>query len=243
MCRGLSPGARAAAAIADRAGRGPSELTAAAECVLSGSTSFEKEPRTPTIRGKAGGRDRDRAAGRRPDDCLILANFAMLVGLTVSTPERARTEIAAELISCREGMCSDDVQPSGLGRTLASDVEPFRALEGDFLSRFASVKGALDPSARLRRRVEAGRGGPPGVIRSSPSTMQEVSLFRRSWQDSVVHFPCVLRSSRATFRSCRGHARRMRGTGAAAALAFRYEAAGGHHVARLRARFSIVLFR
>jgi hypothetical protein len=36
--------------------------------------------------------------GDAQDDCLILANFAMLFSLTLPTADRARTEVAAELI-------------------------------------------------------------------------------------------------------------------------------------------------
>ncbi|RPI51822.1 MAG: hypothetical protein EHM55_18000, partial [Acidobacteria bacterium] len=76
-----------------------SELTAAADFVLPGSTSFEKDASYTNDQGRVQGAATVIAApGDAQDDCLIFANFAMLVGVTVSTPDRARTEIAAELI-------------------------------------------------------------------------------------------------------------------------------------------------
>ena len=75
-----------------------SELTAAADFVLPGSTSFEKDASYTNDQGRVQGAAAVIAApGDAQDDCLIFANFAMLFGGTLSTPDRARPEIAAEL--------------------------------------------------------------------------------------------------------------------------------------------------
>ena len=143
-----------------------SELTAAADCVLPGSTSFEKDASYTNDQGNVQGAAAVIAApGDAQDDCLILANFAMLVGLTVSTPERARAEIAAELIHLQAygDAAADDVQPSGLGAHLASDVEPVRALEVGFpFPGFASGQrraGSERAASGARHRGRA-RAGP-----------------------------------------------------------------------------------
>jgi hypothetical protein len=112
------------------------------------------------------------APGDAQDDCLILANFAMLVGLAVSTPERARTEIAAELIHLQaygrlqQMMFSRPVSV----RTWLQMSNPSERWKWDFLFQdLPPVKGALDPSALPPAPASRpGEGGPPGVIRLKP---------------------------------------------------------------------------
>jgi NADH-quinone oxidoreductase subunit G len=72
-----------------------SELTAAADFVLAGSTTFEKDGLFTNDQDKVQGA----AAvvvppGEAQDDCLILMNFAMVLGLTLPSRQTARTEIA-----------------------------------------------------------------------------------------------------------------------------------------------------
>ena len=90
-CRGSSRRARAARLpLLIVHGVVHSELTAAADCVLPGSTSFEKDASYTNDQGIVQGAATVIAApGDAQDDCLILRNFAMLLGLTVSTA-RAR---------------------------------------------------------------------------------------------------------------------------------------------------------
>jgi predicted molibdopterin-dependent oxidoreductase YjgC len=75
-----------------------SELTAAADFVLAGSTAFEKDGVFTNDRGRVQGAAGVIAPpGDAQDDCLILASFGMLLGLTLPTRENARVEIASEL--------------------------------------------------------------------------------------------------------------------------------------------------
>jgi anaerobic selenocysteine-containing dehydrogenase len=150
-----------------------SELTAAADCVLSGSTSFEKDASYTNDQGKVQGAATVIAApGDAQDDCLILANFAMLVGLTVSTPERARTEIAAELIHLQDYGTLQQMmfsRPVSV-RTWLQMSNPSERWKWDFLFQdLPPVKGALDPSSLPPAPASRpGEGGPPGVIRLKP---------------------------------------------------------------------------
>ncbi len=150
-----------------------SDLTAAADCVLSGSTSFEKDASYTNDQGRVQGAATVIAApGDAQDDCLILANFAMLVGVTVSTPERARTEIAAELIHLQAyGMLQQMrfSRPVSM-RTWLQMSNPSERWKWDFLFQDAPpVKGALDPSSLPPAPASRpGEGGPPSVIRLKP---------------------------------------------------------------------------
>ena len=127
------------------------ELTAAADFVLPGSTSFEKDGSYTNDQGKVQGAAAVIAPpGDAQDDCLILANFAMLFGLKVSTPERARTEIAAELVergnygTLQQMVFSRPVA----ARTWLQASNPSERWKWDFLFQdLPPVKGDLDPSA------------------------------------------------------------------------------------------------
>ena len=140
-----------------------SELTAAADCVMPGSTSFEKDASYTNDQGNVQGAATVIAApGDAQDDCLILANFAMLLGLTVSTPERARTEIAAELIHLQAyGVLQQMMfsRPVSL-RTWLQMSNPSERWKWDYpVPGSAAREGRLDPElAAAGARVAAGRG-------------------------------------------------------------------------------------
>ena len=144
-----------------------SELTAAADCVLSGSTSFEKDASYTNDQGKVQGAATVIAApGDAQDDCLILANFAMLAR-PHALDTRARAHRDCRRAHPSAGLwhaAADDVQPSGAGAHVAADVEPVRALEVGFpVPGFAAgQRRARSELAAPGARVEAGRGRAPG---------------------------------------------------------------------------------
>jgi NADH-quinone oxidoreductase subunit G len=150
-----------------------SELTAAADCVLSGSTSFEKDASYTNDQGRVQAAATVIAApGDAQDDCLILANFAMLVGTTVSTPDRARTEIAAELIHLQAyGVLQQMMfsRPVTL-RTWLQMSNPSERWKWDHLFQdLPPVKGTVDPSSLPPAPASRpGEGGPPRVIALKP---------------------------------------------------------------------------
>src|SRR5918995_800289 len=128
-----------------------SELTAAADCVMAGSTSFEKDASYTNDQGRVQGAATVIAApGDAQDDCLILSNFGMLLGVNVSTPERARTEIAAELIHLQAyGVLQQMMfsRPVSM-RTWLQMSNPSERWKWDFLFQdLPPLKGALDPSS------------------------------------------------------------------------------------------------
>jgi len=140
-----------------------SELTAAADFVLPGSTSFEKDASYTNDQGMVQGAAAVIAPpGDAQDDCLILANFAMLFGLQLSTAERARTEIATALIHMQAYGALQQLKFSRPVpvRTWLQASNPSERWKWDFLFRdLPPVKGALDPSALPQA---------PGVIRLKP---------------------------------------------------------------------------
>ena len=128
-----------------------SELTAAADFVLPGCSSFEKDATYTNDQGKVQGAATVIVApGDAQDDCLIFANFAMLFGGAVSTPEQARTEIAAELMhlqaygALQQMMFSRPVSV----RTWLQMSNPSERWKWDFLFQDnPPVKGTVDPSS------------------------------------------------------------------------------------------------
>ena len=128
-----------------------SELTAAADFVLAGSTSFEKDASYTNDQGRVQGAAAVIAApGDAQDDCAILSNFGMLFGLKLSTPDRARTEIAAELIHLQEYGALQQMMFSRpvAARTWLQMSNPSERWKWDFLFQdLPPVKGALDPSS------------------------------------------------------------------------------------------------
>ena len=141
-----------------------SELTAAADFVLPGSTSFEKDGSYTNDQGKVqGAAALIDAPGDAQDDCLILANFAMLFGLTLASPPRARTDIAAELghlpayAVLREMTFNRPVS----ARTWLQASNPSERWKWDFLFQdLPPLKGALDPSSLPPAPPQQGDGGP-----------------------------------------------------------------------------------
>jgi NADH-quinone oxidoreductase subunit G len=151
-----------------------SELTAAADFVLAGSTSFEKDGSYTNDQGRVQGAAAVIAApGDAQDDCLILSNFAMLFGVKLSTPERARTEIATELIDMQNyGALQQMVFSRPVAaRTWLQASNPSERWKWDFLFQdLPPVKGALDPSALppAPSPPQPSEGGLPNVIRLKP---------------------------------------------------------------------------
>ena len=211
-----------------------SELTAAADCVLSGSTSFEKDASYTNDQGKVQGAATVIAApGDAQDDCLILANFAML-----RRADRLDTRARAHR-DCRRAhppaglrrAAADDVQPSGPGAHLAADVEPVRALEVGFpVPGFAAgQRRARSERAASGARIEAGRGRASGCDQTEAHRiMQEVTLLA-AFVAGILSFisPCVLPLIPGYLSFVSGVTLdEMRGTGAGGgARACRYEAA------------------
>jgi NADH-quinone oxidoreductase subunit G len=75
-----------------------SELSAAADFVLAGSTNFEKDGSFTNDQGRVQGAGLVAAApGDALDDCLILSRIGMLFGVELPSADRARTEIADRL--------------------------------------------------------------------------------------------------------------------------------------------------
>jgi NADH-quinone oxidoreductase subunit G len=128
-----------------------SELTAAADFVLPGSTSFEKDASYTNEQGKVQGAAAVIAApGDAQDDCAILSNFGMLIDLKLSTPDRARTEIATRLLHLQEYGALQQMRFSRpvAARTWLQMSNPSERWKWDFLFQdLPPVKGALDPSA------------------------------------------------------------------------------------------------
>ena len=141
-----------------------SALTAAADFVLPGSTSFEKDASYTNEQGKVQGAA---AVISRPgdaqDDCLIFANFAMMFGGTVSTPDRARTEIATELMHLQAYGVLQQMEFSRpvSARTWLQASNPSERWKWDFLFRdLPPLKGMSDPHSLP--------SPPPGVIKLTP---------------------------------------------------------------------------
>jgi anaerobic selenocysteine-containing dehydrogenase len=150
-----------------------SELTAAADYVLAGCTSFEKDASYTNDQGKVQAAATVMAApGDAQDDCRILANVAMLLGLTVSTPGRARTEIASELIHLQAyGVLQEMMftRPVSM-RTWLQMSNPAERWKWDFLFQdLPPVKGTVDPSSLPPAPPSRpGESGPPAIIRLKP---------------------------------------------------------------------------
>jgi predicted molibdopterin-dependent oxidoreductase YjgC len=147
-----------------------SELTAAADFVLAGSASFEKDATYTNDQGRVQAAAAVIAApGDAQDDCLIFANVAMLLKTTVSTPERARTEIAAELVHLQPYAALPQMtfsRPVSL-RTWLQMSNPSERWKWDFLFQDnPPVKGTVDPTALPA--APARPFGASGVIKLKP---------------------------------------------------------------------------
>jgi NADH-quinone oxidoreductase subunit G len=150
-----------------------SKLTAAADFVLPGLTSFEKDGSYTNDQGKVQGAAVVIAPpGDAQDDSLILANFALLFGGSLPTPDRARTEIAEELLHLPAYGALQQMRFSRPvpARTWLQASNPSERWKWDFLFKdLPPVKGALDPSS-LPDAPKLREGGPPasGVIKLKP---------------------------------------------------------------------------
>ena len=140
-----------------------SEITAAADFVLPGSTSFEKDASFTNDQGRVQGAALVIAApGEAQDDCRILASFGSLFGLTLPTPASARTDIAAELVHLQ---AYGALQQMNFGRPVSArhwlqQSNPSERWKWDFLFQdLPPIKGALDPSSLPAA---------PGIIRLKP---------------------------------------------------------------------------
>ena len=128
-----------------------SELTAAADFVLAGSTAFEKDASFTNDQGRVQGAAVVTAApGEALDDCLILARIGAILGVELPTPDRARTEIANDLIHLQAyGALQQMVFSRPVAaRTWLQSSNPSERWKWDFLFQdLPPVKGALDLSS------------------------------------------------------------------------------------------------
>jgi NADH-quinone oxidoreductase subunit G len=126
-----------------------SELTAAADFVLPGASSFEKDASYTNDQGRVQGAALVIAPpGDAQDDCAILANVGILLGVKVSTPERVRNEIAAELAHLESYGALQHMMFSRpvAARTWLQASNPSERWKWDFFFQdVPPVKGALDP--------------------------------------------------------------------------------------------------
>jgi predicted molibdopterin-dependent oxidoreductase YjgC len=128
-----------------------SALTAAADFVLAGSTSFEKDASYTNDQGRVQGAALVIAPpGDAQDDCLILANFALLFNVPLSAPDRARTEIAADLAHLPAYGALREIKfsrPVG-ARTWLQGSNPSERWKWDVLFKdLPPVKGTVDLSS------------------------------------------------------------------------------------------------
>jgi NADH-quinone oxidoreductase subunit G len=128
-----------------------SELTAAADVVLAGSTAFEKDGSYTNDQGRVQGAATVTAApGDALDDCLILARVGMILGVELPTPDRARTEIANDLVHLQEYATLQQMAFSRpvTARTWLQSSNPSERWKWDFLFQdVPPVKGSLDLSS------------------------------------------------------------------------------------------------
>jgi NADH-quinone oxidoreductase subunit G len=128
-----------------------SELTAAADFVLAGSTAFEKDGSYTNDQGRVQGAVTVTAApGDALDDCLILARIGTILGVEAPTPERARTEIANDLVHLQAYGALQQMAFSRpvAARTWLQSSNPSERWKWDFLFQdVPPVKGSLDLSS------------------------------------------------------------------------------------------------
>jgi predicted molibdopterin-dependent oxidoreductase YjgC len=128
-----------------------SELTAAADVVLAGSTAFEKDGSYTNDQGRVQGAATVTAApGDALDDCLILARIGTILGMELPTPDRARTEIANDLVHLQEYATLQQMVFSRpvAARTWLQSSNPSERWKWDLLFQdVPPVKGALDLSS------------------------------------------------------------------------------------------------
>ena len=128
-----------------------SDLTAAADFVLPGSTSFEKDATYTNDQGRVQGA----AAVVAPpadaqDDCLILSNLAMLFETRLVSREKARAEIASALSHLEAYRSLEQMTFSRpvAARTWLQASNPSERWKWGFLFKdLPPVKGTVDPSS------------------------------------------------------------------------------------------------
>jgi NADH-quinone oxidoreductase subunit G len=128
-----------------------SELTAAADIVLAGASSFEKDATYTNDQGRVQG-----AAlvvsppGDAMDDCEIFAKVGLLLDVALATPDRARTDIAANLVHLQ---AYGALQMMSFARPVAARTwlqasNPSERWKWDFLFKdLPPVKGTVDPNS------------------------------------------------------------------------------------------------
>jgi anaerobic selenocysteine-containing dehydrogenase len=128
-----------------------SELTAAADFVLPGASAFEKDASYTNEQGKVQGAALVVAPpGDALDDCEILAKIGLLFDISMPTPDRARTEIAAGLAHLQNyGALQTMVFARPVAaRTWLQGSNPSERWKWDFLFRdLPPVKGTVDPTS------------------------------------------------------------------------------------------------
>ena len=128
-----------------------SDLTAAADFVLPGSTSFEKDATYTNDQGNVQGA----AAVVAPpadaqDDCLILSNLAMLFETRLVSREKARAEIESALshLDAYRSLGQMTFSRPVAARTWLQASNPSERWKWDFLFKdLPPVKGTVDPSS------------------------------------------------------------------------------------------------
>jgi NADH-quinone oxidoreductase subunit G len=125
-----------------------SELTAAADFVLAGACSFEKDATYTNDQGKVQGAALVVAPpGDAIDNCQIFAKLGVLFDVAIATPERARNEIAALLVHLQ---AYGALQMMSFARPVAARTwlqasNPSERWKWDFLFQdLPPVKGTVD---------------------------------------------------------------------------------------------------
>jgi NADH-quinone oxidoreductase subunit G len=127
------------------------ELTAAADIVLPGASSFEKDATYTNDQGRVQG-----AAlvvsppGDAMDDCEIFAKVGVLLDVAVETPDRARTGIATRLVHLQAygALQTMTFARPVAARTWLQASNPSERWKWDFLFKdLPPVKGTVDPNS------------------------------------------------------------------------------------------------
>jgi NADH-quinone oxidoreductase subunit G len=128
-----------------------SDLTAAADFVLAGSTNFEKDGSFTNDQGRIQGAAVVAAApGEALDDCLILSRIGAILEVALPTPDRARTEIASDLVDLQAYGALQHMTFSRpvAARTWLQASNPSERWKWDFLFQdLPPVKGTVDLSS------------------------------------------------------------------------------------------------
>jgi NADH-quinone oxidoreductase subunit G len=127
------------------------ELTAAADFVLAGACSFEKDATYTNDQGRVQGAALVVAPpGDAIDDCQIFAKLGVLFDVAIVTPERARNDIAALLVhlqAYRALKMLSFARPVA-ARTWLQASNPSERWKWDFLFQdLPPVKGTVDPNS------------------------------------------------------------------------------------------------